>query len=306
MTDVVDTPVVDEPTDDDSKGTPIVPAEVSEWGNDITFTEPNTKTETGDDVKRDNEDVTDEPVVAGDEPVVDVPTAPLVPTAPVTTVTDPGEFKPQDYSFDVTIDGKTTKVATVEEADAIAANPDNFETPAQLMDFIRKSNKMENGIEKDKAAWDQAKQSFDQQQQAETDRREQIDTIAAEINYLQQRGDLPPVNETYTNADWKDPLVAKQPGVREQLALLTYMGEENDRRAKAGLKSRISVLDAFNGWQIEQAKNKAATDKKTAGEQRKNAGSKVAGQQAAPVTTRPTGIKVGRVGNLNDLSAGWN
>src|ERR1700741_82746 len=63
--------------------------------------------------------------------------------APVITVEDTGEYKPADYSFEVTLkDGKTVKVSTTEEAEKLADNPDNFETPKQLMDFINKQNKM--------------------------------------------------------------------------------------------------------------------------------------------------------------------
>ncbi len=317
MTDVPTAPLVpDEPAGDDTqepKGTPIVPDEVSEWGNDLTFTEPNAKTETGKDVNRTSQD--DEPAGDDKDPAdtdeednpTKVPTTPPVPHAVPTAVQDPGVFTPQDYSFDMLIKGKSTKITTPEEADALAADPENFETPQELMQFMRLSQKMENGIERDKAAWQQAKTSFDTQQEAEQARLEQIDTIAAEMNYLQQRGDLPPIDDTYKDANWSDPMVAKQPGVREQLALLTYMDEENARREAAGLKSKVSVLDAYNGWQIEVAKAKADKDNKTAGTQRKNAGSKVQGSGPAPISNRPKGIAVGRVmGNLNDLGANWN
>jgi hypothetical protein len=57
--------------------------------------------------------------------------------APLVTVQDPGEYTPADYSFEVTLkDGKTVKVASAEEADKIAEDPDNFETPAQLSQFL--------------------------------------------------------------------------------------------------------------------------------------------------------------------------
>lgn len=306
MADAKTEPPVNEPPAEEIQGTPIVPDEVSDWGNDVTFTEPKVKTEAGDEVERGEEAETSPADTPDKTTAENVPTAPPV-SAPPATVPDPGEFKPQDYSFEVPVKGKPVKVTSVEEADALAADPDNFETPQQLMQFMRLSQKMENGIERDKAAWQQSRSEFDRQQETIQQRQDKIETISAEINYLQQRGDLPPVAREYADADWTDPLVAKQPGVREQLALLQYMDEENERRQAAGLKSTVTALDAFIGWQIEQAKAKADKDNRTAGEQRKAAGAKVAGSGPAPISNRPKGIAVGRIlGDLNGLGSNWN
>lgn len=308
MTEVVTPAPTDEPAPDAPTGTPIVQDEVSDWGNELTFVEPGATTETGEDVSRETEEVApaDTPATVTPPPVVDVPTAPPVIAPPVTAVPDPGEFTPQDYSFEIAIKGETIKVTTPEQADKLASDPENFDTPAQLLQFMRKTQKMENGIEGDKATWEHSKTAFTEQQEAESQRQERINTISAELNYLTQRGDLPPIASEYQNADWADPLVAAQPGVREQLALLKYMGAENARRETAGLKSKVSAMDAFNGWKIEEAKAQAEADKKNAGQQRRQASARVAGSSAAPVSNRPKGISVGRVGNLNDLSAGWN
>lgn len=295
--------MADEPApSEEPTGTPIVPADIPEIGNEVTFIEPKTITEMGQTV-----DHGDEPETPEAPEVPEIPVAPEVPAPQVPVVQDPGAFTPQDYSFEVSIKGKAQKVSSVEEADALAADPDNFETPQQLMEFIRKSNKMENGIEKDKQAWEQSKTEFDAQQTADTARQEQINTLAAELTYLEQRGDLPPIAKEYQNVpNWNDPLIAGQPGIRERIALISYMKEENGRREKAGLKSNASALDAFNGWKIEEAKVKADKDNKTASEQRKANGAKVASSSPAPLTSRPKGIAVGRVGNLNNLASGWN
>lgn len=291
-----ETPQVDE---QEQTGTPIVPAEVPDLGNEVTFTEPKTITEMGKEVEHDTPSEPETPEI----PEVPEPAKPV--QVPV-LVQNPGEFKSQDYSFEAVIKGKSIKVTSVEEAEALADDPENFTTPKELLDFMRKSNKMENGIEKDKLTWEQSKAEFDRQQEAQEARQQEINTISAEINYLVQKGELPPIAKEYQAADWSDPLVAKQPGVREQVALLKYMGEENDRRQKAGLKNTVSALDAFNGWKIEEAKVKADLDNKTASQQRKDNGAKVASSSAAPITNRPKGVSVGRVGNLNNLSSGWN
>lgn len=308
MTDVVSPAPVEEPADEQPTGTPIVQDEVSDWGNDITFVEPGATTETGEEVEREVEpekEATDTDVVT--PPVVDVPVAPPVTTAPIVQVPDPGEFKPQDYSFNITIKGKPVKVASTEQAEELASDAENFDTPAQLLAFMRATQKMENGVENDKATWERSKAAYDQQQEASQAQAQQLQTIAAELNYLTQRGDLPPIADTYKNhPNWRDPLVVVQPGVRETVALLDYMAAENDRRAKAGLTSRVSVLDAYNGWKIEEAKSKASKDKDTAGKQRKAASARVAGTSAAPVANVPKGISVGRVGNLNNLGSNWN
>lgn len=283
--------------EDKPAGTPIVQDEPNEWGNDVTFIEPGATTETGEE---------ETATVVTPPPAADVPVAPPIATPPVVLMPDPGEFTPQDYSFNITIKGKPVKVATPEQAEELADDAENFDTPAQLLAFIRATQKMETGLETDKAAWERSKNAFTEQQQAEQQRQEQVNTISAEFNYLTQRGDLPPIAAEYQNANWTDPLVVAQPGVREQLALLKYMSAENDRRDKAGLKSKVSAIDAFNGWKIEEAKVKAEADKKNAGQQRRQASARVAGSSAAPVSNRPKGISVGRVGNLNDLSAGWN
>lgn len=222
--------------------------------------------------------------------------------APVITVQDPGDYKPADYSFEVTLkDGKTVKVSTAEEAEKLADDPDNFETPKQLMDFINKQNKMSRNLERDYEKWESEKKTFTEQLETETQRRETIDTFAGEFQYLVSKGKLPAVAKEYLDANWSDPEVAKQPGVKEQIAILGYMEKENAIRAKAKVRPLTSIVDAYNAWREDEGeqekanKSKAADEAKhAADEARKTASARVAGvspaQQGSYV---PKGIAVG-------------
>lgn len=218
------------------------------------------------------------------------------------TVEDPGEYQPADYSFEVTLkDGKTVKISTPDEAEKIADDPDNFETPKQLMDFINKQNKMNRNLDKEYEKWESQKKTFTEQLETETERRETIETYVGEFNYLVSKGLIPTVPKEYVDADWNDPEIAKQPGVKEQMALLDYMTKENAVRAKAKVKPITSIVDAYNAWQMDEGHQKSEAKKKAdeeahraAGEARKTAGARVAGVSAsnqAPYV--PKGIAVG-------------
>lgn len=228
--------------------------------------------------------------------------------APVVTVEDPGEYKPADYSFEVILkDGKTKKVSTVEEADALADDPDNFETPKQLMDFINKQNKMRINLDKDREKYDDKKSKFDEQSEEEQSRIDTINNYAAEFNYLVSKGLIPKVAKEYLSADWTDPQVAKQSGVKEQSAILDYMVKENEARAKEGVKPLTSIIDAYNAWKLESNDEAEEKAKKEAGEQRKTNSSKVSGVSAsnqAPFV--PKGIAVGNPNVFKRNEAVWD
>lgn len=227
--------------------------------------------------------------------------------APVVTVADPGEYKPADYSFEVTLkDGKTVKVGTVDDAERIADDPDNFETPKQLMDFINKQNKMRVSLDKDHDKWEADKATYDTQAQEQAARVESMNTMVSEFEYLVAKKLIPSVAKEHKDADWSDPEVAKQPGVKEQTALLNYMVKENKARTKAGIKPLTSVVDAFNAWRQENGQAEAEQAHKEAGEARKAASARVAGVSAsnqAPYV--PKGIAVGRTGVLSNNQAVW-
>lgn len=220
---------------------------------------------------------------------------------------DPGEFVPGDHSFDVTVydpDGKnprTVKIESAEQWDQLLEADTNLGTAAALMKAGRMVAKMELDQERDRRAYDEKKAAFDAQQKDVQVRNEQIQRMASELSYLVSRGDLPAIPKQYQNADWSDPEVAKQPGVKEQLALLDYMKKENAARTKAGLAPFSSMIDVFNQYDREQAKAKAAQANKDAGVQRREAGAKVAATTPNPVQPVRKDVAVGR--SLGDLSA---
>lgn len=216
---------------------------------------------------------------------------------PLVTVQDPGEYTPADYSFEVTLkDGKTKKITSSEQADELAEDPENFETPKQLLDFIRRSQKMENQLDKDKATYDDTKKKFDEQVASESERMESINSMAAEFDYLIGKGLVPKVAPEFINADWQDPEVAKQPGVKEQSEILSYMVKENQARSKAKVKQLTSVVDAFNAWQLDTERKQVAEDSKAAGQARKAASARISsGSPAQQGTFVPKGIAVGKV-----------
>lgn len=228
--------------------------------------------------------------------------------APVVTVDDPGEYKPADYSFEVTLkDGKTKKVTTPEQAEELADDPDNFETPKQLMDFINKQNKMVRNLDRDHDKWESQKKTYDEQSAEETNRQETINNYASEFTYLIGKGLMPKIPAEFVTADWSDPQVAKQPGVKEQIELLDYLVKENGTRKKAGIKELNSIVDAYNAWQLDTGKKKQEEETKEAGEARKAAGSRVAGVSAtAQQPFVPKGIAVGNPNVFKRNEAVWD
>lgn len=227
---------------------------------------------------------------------------------PVVTVSDPGEYKAADYSFEVTLkDGKTHKVSTPEDADKLAQDPDNFETPSQLLTFIRQSQKMESKLDKDKSDWEQQKAIFDTQRETEDSRQTNVDNFTAEFQYLIGKGLMPEIPKEYIDADWQDPEVAKQDGVKEQIELLNYFVKENEGRIKAKVKPLTSMVDAYNAWQLDTGRQKEADDHKAAGVARKTAGARIAGVSATQQGSYvPKGIAVGNPNVLRRGAAVWD
>lgn len=258
---------------------------------------PKVEEETTEDPDKDEklEENTDE-----EEAVIAAP-------APVITVQDPGAYEPADYSFETTLaNGKTVTIKTPEEAEKLSEDPENFETPKQLLDFIKKTTQMQNKLDKDYSKWEDQKKIFEDQTKLETQRNEAVTAIEAEINYLVGKGKVPKAAKEYLDANWSDPEIAKQPGIKEQIALLNYMTKENAVRAKAGIKP-FGPVDAFTAMQsdtAEQAKLEAA---KKAGEARKVAGARVAGVAPSQAGTFvPKGIAVGRPGVFSRGAAVWD
>lgn len=252
--------------------------------------EPDPEPESQDDEEIELEEPEEEPVVN-----------------PTVTAEDPGEFEPNDYSFEVVTydeEGKKpqiTNIKSIEDWDNLLSKEPNFGSGSALLKAQRLATKMETGFERDKREYDAKKKAFDEEQAKVQQQTEALTTMENEINYLAQRGDLPPVPKGLENADWSDPEVAKQSGIKERISLLNHMKRENNARAKSGLKPMTSVLDAYNSWQRQESKSKAEQSRKQAGEARRTAGAKVASSSPSPMGSKPSGLSVGRGGSLDDL-----
>jgi hypothetical protein len=224
------------------------------------------------------------------------------------TLEDPGEFQPADYSFEVTVydnegkNGKQVTISSVEQFEQLLDEEKNFGSAGALMKAQRLTTKMESGLERDKSNWEIKKKAFNDQNAEVQTQNEALDQMAAELNYLVGKGKLPQVAKKYQNADWSDPEVAKQPGVKEQVEVLNYMNKENVARRKAGLPD-IGISGALSELTMDKAEKAAKVANDAAGEVRRAAGARVAGVNPGPVATAPKGVMVGRsFGDLSNLS----
>ena len=226
---------------------------------------------------------------------------------PVVKTTDPGEYKEADYSFDITLDGKTTTIKTPDQATEFADTHAEEFTARNLLDFTRKANKMESNLEKDKQNWESQKEKFDSETTQEQERIDTIQNLANEIQYMITKGLLPDIADEYKTADWTDPEVAKQPGVKEQIELVNYMTKENNARAKMGVKPFNSMTEAYNSMMLEQGRGEKDASKKKSDEARKKVASTVSRPSATSEGARksPKGIAVGNPNVLKRNSVIW-
>lgn len=272
-------------------------AELARWQDDFSEEELNVPTSSEEvDAKGTDEESAEE--TAEVEAADDIEEAEELEEIPsLVTTADPGDYTPADYSFEVTLaNGKTVTVKTPEQADEIADDSDNFETPKQLMQFITKSNKMQRNLDRDFEKWESQKKTYDEQVAQQQERDQVVQSLAAGFEYLIAKGMMPAIDPADANADWADPEVAKHPGVKEQVALINYMTKENAQREKAGIPLLSSALDAFNAWQLDTGRQAAEAEHRAAGEARRAAGARVAGVSAsAQAPFVPKGISVGRV-----------
>lgn len=225
-----------------------------------------------------------------------------------TTLEDPGEYQPKDYSFEATIydaegkNGKSVKITSVEQFEQLLDEEKNFGSASALLKAQRLATKMESAAERDKAEYDKQKAAYTAQQEAVAQQNAAVNQMAAELNYLVSKGKLPAVPKKYVNADWSNPEVAKQPGVKEQVELLKYMNKENQSRRAAGLPD-LTPSTAFTEMRAEAAEAKLRQGEDKAGEARRAASARVAGTSPAPASAVPKGVSVGRnLGSLDNLS----
>lgn len=221
-------------------------------------------------------------------------------------VEDPGDFAPGDHSFEVTVydekgaNPKAVKIASPEEWYKLMETEPNLGTSGAVAKAFSAASKMEREIDGEHKDWEKRKKEFEEATKAQEAREETVNLWVREMDYLAEQGEIPPMPADLKTANWSDPAVAKQPAVKAQIEILNYMRDENQRRAKVGLKPMTSVLDAYEGFARQRDRSAAATAKTTAAEARKAAGAKVAGSAPAPASAAPRGVSVGRVVDLSN------
>ena len=232
------------------------------------------------------------------EPVAHVPEP-----SRVEPVADPGnEFVPKtDYSFDVTLaDGTVIKITNPDDIDNLPQDAD-FGTPANLMKAQVALNRMTTGLDQEHREWEAQKASFEQHAQTQAAAEERVNVMIAEVNYLESKGKLPKVAPELENADWGNPEVAKQPGVKERLDLFNYQQTENLERIKLGLPA-MSLLEAHLQMQTEAAEASSIEKRQIEGDTRKRRGAMVGGASVNGVTNTPEGYIIGTPQNSKNYN----
>lgn len=218
---------------------------------------------------------------------------------------DPGEFAPNKdgrYSFDVTLaDGTSFRIEKPEDIDKLPPTPE-FASVQDHARFNAAYSKMITGLEADKRDWDKAKGDFDVQESSEQEITDYIAGIENGMLYLEKSGKLPPLSPQYNDvAKWNDPEVAKQPGVKERLALVNFIAKENAARVPLGLP-KVTALEAFAELRNQAYEAQATQRTQKQNELRKQRGAMVTGaSRPAPSARSTDGMIVGSGGSLSEL-----
>lgn len=211
-------------------------------------------------------------------------------------VEDPGPFVPGDYGFEVTVyddEGKhpkTVKINSLDQWDELLETNPNLGTGVAVSRAQRAVDRMDRNIERDRSEWEAKKAEYEEAVQQSEAQSQILDQWEAEVNYLIDKGELPPITAKLRKADWSDPEVAKHPAVKAQIELLRYMQQENVERQKSGLKPMRSVLDAHEGFARGKGVPSAASSPQ---------GQTTVTSPKSPTRLAPKGIAVGRVGALD-------
>lgn len=270
--------------------------------------------ETEPENKEDGEPAAEEPAPDEDNPELPAEVPEIEPEKDETGVyspvkaPDPGEFQPKgDYAFEVTTaDGRTIKINTVAEAEALAERldtEDSLLTANQFVQFTRKFAKMDAGIDREQAQFETEKQTFETQQAQEQVRNEQVSQWSKEVNYLRAKGLLPEITAEQNASNWTDPKNAEQPAIKETLEVFKWMETENAARRTAGLNEVTSAVDAFTMMKAENQEQEEVTEKKTERSTRQAKGRMVSGGSSFTPTNEQAGSIVGEGGSLRDLVA---
>jgi hypothetical protein len=294
---VIDAPVVDAPAEAEA---PVV----QEDSNVPVGLMLDNTTEAGEETPALEEN---EPAVVAEEPVAVAEPVPVDTPAlaePTPEVVDPGEFVPNDYSFDIKLaDGSTVKISAPEDIEALGADVE-FASAGDLIKTQANYTRMLTGIENDKKAYDAEKSVFDSYQETTQQQEQFISGVESGMNYLESSGSLPPVPKQYENADWTDPKIAAQPGVKERVALIEYMAAENAKRQKAGVQPISSVLDAYNSMEMDNIRKANIVKTDAAKVATKARGAMVGGEtsQSQGGANIPDNMIVGVGGNIRDIT----
>lgn len=220
-----------------------------------------------------------EPAEPETPPAGQAPEVPKVDTKPAPELTDPGEFQPKDYSFEVELaDGTKFNIKSPEDVSQLPEDA-SFKSIQEHTQFINNYTRMVNGVETDKQQYEADKKSYEEQKAVADENEKFIQTVENSFSYLEGKGKLPAVPAQYAEADWSDPEVAKQPGVKERVELVNYMAKENAQRETLGLP-KMSPLEAH-----AELQNKALEEAQTQRNQkqadlRKQRGAMISGQSA--------------------------
>lgn len=234
-------------------------------------------------------------------PTTETPEAPVAPpVAPVPQITDPGEFQPQDYSFELTLaDGTKHTITKPEDIDNLPEQPE-FASIKDHTQFINNYSRMVNGIDADKRQWENDTKAWNETQESVKAQEEYFSQVDSSMKYLEQSGKLPAVPPQYVEADWSDPEVQKQPGVKERVEIIEYMAKENAKRDALGLP-KMDVLSAHSEMRNKQYEEQQATQGKARADHRKKQGAMVTGASAPAPGKTNTDMIVGSGGSLSDL-----
>jgi len=216
-------------------------------------------------------------------------------------VTDPGEFQPKDYSYDITLaDGSVIKISKPEDIKNIPADA-SFESPQALFEAGAKYTQMVNGIEADKREYDANKEKFESDKENKEAVEKRIETAIAEMNYLETKGRLPKYDAKYDTQNWNDPEVAKQPGIKERLELINYRAKENEQRQALGL-GEMSLIEAQMQMAQEARESREVEVKNKQAEARKKRGSMVGGNTSSELSDgSEDDMIIGEGGSIRDI-----
>lgn len=292
------------------KGTVIPPKDIDDFApSEVIEPEPEPEQEPEQEPESQEEPVTEEPtsqpVTSQAEPEKDDTGVYDQPTA-----VDPGDFKPRDYSFTVqTTDGKTRTFKTLEDVESFETQIDGDSaliSPGQFSLFNRKSSLMEKGVADDRYRYDQSKEAWEAER-AQQEARDQYNLQwYNEANYLRKTGKLPSMSDELSTADWRDPEVAKQPAVKETIAIYDWMEKENNQRMAAGLPPEFSLVSAYNAMQLDAIKNGERDEENRAKTASRKQGARVSGKTPyVPTNDTRKGMIVGPQRGLDALMADY-